>query len=96
MDQQWEQAVRDGDAQQVRALLQDGAEINSKDQHGLTALMLAVINQHAEIVRLLVRADADVGIRAAGAPGLENKTALDLARDAGRQEIIAILRSRST
>jgi hypothetical protein len=41
--------------------------------------MLAVIAGHVAIVRLLVRAGADLTLRGRGAPGFMGKTAYDLA-----------------
>jgi ankyrin repeat protein len=55
--------------------------------------MLAVVNGHEEIVRILAEAGADRQIRGTGAPGFWEKTALQLAEDAGREEIAAILRT---
>jgi hypothetical protein len=42
--------------------------------------MLAVIAGHVAIVRLLVRAGADLTLRGRGAPGFMGKTAYDLGR----------------
>jgi ankyrin repeat protein len=48
----------------VKALMARGADINAREQtHGQTALMWAVSNQHAAVVRLLVEAGADVHAR---------------------------------
>jgi ankyrin repeat protein len=55
--------------------------------------MLAVINAHTEIVRILAEAGADTQIRGTGAPGFYGMTALDLAEQAGRDEIVAILKN---
>ncbi len=124
MKKEWERAIKTGDAMSAQALLEDGAEINSKDRHGqsalmvasmkghtelvrllvgrgaeldttakygLSALMLAVINNHAEIVGILRAAGANTEILGTGAPGFWNKTALDLAVSAGREEIARLL-----
>jgi hypothetical protein len=56
--------------------------------------MLAVINDHTPIVRLLVEAGADIHIRGTGAPGFADKTAADLAEDLGRELISELLRFR--
>lgn len=45
--------------------------------------MLAVVIGHAKVARLLVRVGADVSIVGAGAPGFHEKSAADLAEDAG-------------
>jgi ankyrin repeat protein len=128
MTGKWEQAVQQGDFEQVGRLVSEGADVNSKDRHGqtalmvaatqgytavvkilvqskaeldeaakynLTALMLAVLNGHTEIVRILMKAGADTAVQGTGAPGFSGKTALQLAEDAGRSEIEAILRNTS-
>ena len=54
--------------------------------------MLAVIGGHVEVVQILVGAGADLSIRGSNAvPGFYGKTALALARDAGRTPIIQLL-----
>jgi hypothetical protein len=54
--------------------------------------MLAVINGRDVIVGLLADAGADRTIRATGAPGFADKTALDLAEAADRTIMVALLR----
>jgi len=130
MNPDWEQAIIQEDATKVRQLLAQGADINSKDGHGhtaimraalkgdfllagilvehgadldvtakynLSALMLAVIGGHTEVVRILVEAGANLHIRGSKAvPGFYGKTALALARDAGRSTIVQVLTARLT
>jgi ankyrin repeat protein len=128
MKKDWEQAIRRGDVQAVRELIDQGEPIDSRDRHGqtalmiaamrgqtelaallverhaalnitakynLSALMLAVVNGHADLVRLLCEAGADRSVRGTGAPGFAEKTALDLAEGAGRDEIAASLREKN-
>ena len=52
-------AVNSGDEKAVSALLANGADVNERTSGGQTALILAVIRGHANIVRLLVEAGAD-------------------------------------
>ncbi len=125
MNSDWEEATAQGDTTRVGLLLAQGAEINSRDAHGntalmraalkgdfqlvgilaehradldvtakynLSALMLAVIGGHTEVVQILVESGADLSIRGSRAvPGFYGKTALNLARDAGRPPIIQLL-----
>jgi outer membrane protein assembly factor BamB len=57
------EAARKGDLVRVRTLLDAGVKPDSEGRHGVTALMLAVGEGHAEIARLLVERGADVNAR---------------------------------
>ncbi len=83
-------AVR-GRADVVRLLVSQGAMLDHTAKHRLSALMLAVLYGHVEIVRLLVQAGADTTLRGGGAPGFYEKTAVDLAREQGRDDLIEAL-----
>ncbi len=125
MNSDWKDAISKRDIAKVCLLLDQGADINSRDAHGLTALMrasvkgqtqlvktlaehgadldvtaklnlsalmLAVINGYTDIAQTLVEAGADLGIQGSRAvPGFHRKTALTLARDAERTQIINLL-----
>ena len=88
-------AAMHGRTAAVQLLIEQGAELNHTAKYNLSALMLAVVNNHAEIARMLVEAGADLQIRGSGAPGFFQKTALDYAEGAGRDELCAILRAAS-
>ena len=60
MEKDWERAIHSGDVGWVRSLIEHGLEINSKDRHGQTGLMLAAMKGHTEIVRLLVENKAEL------------------------------------
>ena len=79
----------------ARLLIENKAELNHTAKYHLSALMLAAINRHAEIVQLLVAAGAEREIRGSGAPGFAGLTALELAEQAGFEEIAAQLRAAS-
>lgn len=64
-----------GSPTSVRVLLRNGADVDGRDQHGQTALMVAAQHGEAECVRLLVEAGAN-----RMAKDLHGKTALDHAR----------------
>ncbi len=55
-------AVRRGDADAVRALLESGADVDSTAPDGATALLWAVHTDQPELVQLLLQAGADVEI----------------------------------
>jgi ankyrin repeat protein len=53
-------AALDGNTEKVKELIQQGADINQRDDIGRTALMFAVINSHYETMRVLLECGADV------------------------------------
>lgn len=64
MDASWEDAVSHGDVQTVRTLLAQGADVDSRDHFGQTALMLAAHAGHREIVETLIAHRANLDITA--------------------------------
>lgn len=54
-----ERAVRAGDAQQVRALLEQGIDVNAANKKGSTALMWAVQYERADIAEMLLNKGAN-------------------------------------
>lgn len=54
------EAVREGDADRVRALIHEGASLDAVDRYGRTALHHAVIDGRGDLVALLLGAGADV------------------------------------
>lgn len=57
------QAVTSGDAKAVSAALASGADVNERNNGGQTALILAVIFGHTDLVRQLVKAGANPRLR---------------------------------
>jgi ankyrin repeat protein len=53
-------AVRNGDHAQVRKLLEAGADVNTADRDGATALMHSVIESDVEMMKLLINRGANV------------------------------------
>jgi ankyrin repeat protein len=86
MDAAWERAVTLGDIEAVRQLLLSGADINARDRHGQTALMLAAHHGHREMVETLVGSGADLNVTAK-----YNLSALMLAIVAGHVAIARLL-----
>ena len=52
-------AANNGDRDRVRQLLQDGADPDAPNKNGVTALQLAIGNQHHDVVAVLVDAGAN-------------------------------------
>jgi uncharacterized protein len=59
-----ERAARAGDVSGVESELTAGADVDSIDRHGQTALMLAAHNGHLVLVECLVRHGANLDVRA--------------------------------
>src|SRR5438094_9204662 len=79
-------AVRKGDHQAVRELLQNHADVNAAQPDGSTALVLAADREDAEVAGLLVRAGANVN-----AANEYGATALSVACARGNIAMIKIL-----
>ena len=56
-------AAEKGDIEEVSRLIAQGADVNAKDNDGITALYIASETGHAEIVSLLLAARADVNAK---------------------------------
>lgn len=80
-----------GDERAVRALLTEGANVNESTSGGQTALILAVIFGHTNLVRILVNAGADPHLR--DNLGLN---AIEWAKRRGLTEALAILTHNPT
>ena len=57
------EAARQGELEKVRALLQQGLEVNGRSRYGATALSFACDKGHLEVVRLLLDQGAEVNVR---------------------------------
>ncbi len=60
LNEQLLKAAKKGDIEEVRLLLEKGADVNSRNMDGWTALMLAAWNGNTETVELLLDEGADV------------------------------------
>ena len=86
MEKTWEGAVIRGDVEMVRQLLRTGADVNARDRHGQTALMLAAHRGYREMVETLVEGGADLNRTAK-----YNLSALMLAVTAGHAGVARLL-----
>ena len=78
-----------GDADALNRLLNDGADVNARDQKGRTPLMAATAGRQEAIVRHLLKFGADVN-----AVPTEGRTALREAVNDGHAEILRLLLAR--
>ncbi|MBT2762379.1 ankyrin repeat domain-containing protein [Paenibacillus sp. ISL-20] len=63
MDRELIEFAEQGNPEQVRQLLQSGANINATDEQGRTAVMAATYHNHVGTVEALIQAGADINIR---------------------------------
>ena len=83
-------AAQEGFTDSVKALIDHGVDLDVRDSRKMTPLMLAVVGGHAETIRILLAACADITLL-----DVENKSALHHARDFDREDtyLMAILKS---
>ncbi len=60
------EATRDGDLEQVRALIDAGADLDAQGDNGETALNAAILKGHVSVAGLLIDRGADLGARNRG------------------------------
>jgi len=80
-------AARDGRADEVEALLRDGAKADARDDSFRTPLILAASTGQVEIVQALLKAGADVNAKG----GVNDQTALMFAARAGNVRLVHVL-----
>ena len=73
----------------VKLLLSFNADLNARDDHGSSALILAAGSGNVVSVEALLNAGADVTLK-----DNDGKTALALARENDKEEIAKLLESR--
>jgi ankyrin repeat protein len=86
MTPEWKTAIKAGDVSTLQALLDAGADVNARDEHNQTGLMIAARDGHTPVVRWLVAQGADLDHTAK-----YNLSALMLAVINGRDAIVGIL-----
>jgi len=80
-------AASKGDVTQVEALLKAGANPNSRDRDGNTALLYAAVNGHRDIAELLIAHGADINAREI----FHNRSALILALSEKHEDVGELL-----
>jgi ankyrin repeat protein len=60
MTKDWERAILRGDVETIERLATAGADVNARDGHGQTGLMLAAQHGHAAVVSRLIDRGADL------------------------------------
>ena len=80
------QAAKDGNLQSAQTALGNGADINTKNKDGFTAMSISAEKGHAKIVKLLLEKGADVNVR-----DKYGTTALSMASQANHTEIVVLL-----
>ncbi len=63
LDRQLIDVAEEGEPAKVQQLLKQGANVDSQDLRGRTALLAAVEENHIEVARLLIEAGADVNVQ---------------------------------
>ena len=77
----------------VAALISHGADVNARDEDGLTPLIMACFGGYAKVVEALLDAGADKELKATSGRW-EGKTPLDIARDENEGDVVALLERR--
>lgn len=77
-----------GDAATVKARIVQGVDLNARCLDGLTPLMGAAVNNHADIVQILIAKKVDLE-----AQNEQGKTALAIATEKGLTEIVDLLKN---
>ncbi len=70
----------------IKSLIEKGANVNTKNEYGLTALHIAVVKGNLQIIKYLVEKGADVK-----AKNEDDKTVLNYAKDRNNLEIVKYL-----
>ena len=91
LNEQLYEAARKGDAAEVRALLDKGADVNAKFRYGATALFKAAERGHTEVVKALIERGADVTVR----DTFYGATAMYWAMDKGHTGVVRAILAKS-
>ncbi|XP_046850344.1 fibronectin type 3 and ankyrin repeat domains 1 protein-like [Xenia sp. Carnegie-2017] len=81
-------ATLDGTTEVAKMLLQSGANVNTEDKQGRSALMAAALSGRLDLVKLFVEHGADTEKR-----NSHGHNALDFAQSFGRNDVVSYLKS---
>jgi ankyrin repeat protein len=82
-------AVKNGDLAYVQKLISKGADVNAKDNIGMTPLMAAAEEGRKDVCELLISKGADIN-----AQDKDGKTALKYAIENSKNDVADFLRSK--
>ncbi len=82
-------AAAKGDTQRVKDLLDQGVNVNVKDQQGATPLAHAAWFGHIDAAKLLIERGADVNAKKTSADG---SSVMELATMKGHKDIVGLLK----
>ena len=91
LNEQLYEAARKGDAAEVKAVLDRGADVNATFRYGATALFKAAERGHTEVVKLLIERGADVNVK----DTFYGATAITWAMEKGHTGVIRAILARS-
>ena len=57
----WKDIIATNNINEIRNLIDTGANVNEPDENGFTPVMIAANGQNPEILKTLIKAGADVG-----------------------------------
>ena len=77
----------------MAALISHGADVNAREEYGRTPLMFASRWGYPKVVEALLDAGADKELKATSG-WAKGKTALEIARDNNKGDVVAVLERR--
>lgn len=81
------EAAKSGQSEQVKSLLDVGADVNTRNADGFTALKWAVVRDHTGTLQVLLNAGADVKVR-----DNRGQTPLMIAAEEDQIQIVELLK----
>jgi len=87
LNDQFYEAVRKGDAAEVTALLDKGADVNAKFRYGMNALFKAAERGNVEVTKVLLDRGIDINVK----DTFYDSTAMSWALDKGHYEVVRLL-----